>query len=493
MKSNIKWLAACIAAFTIGIYGCDDDKDFSYNGSLDLNLLSIKQAANLWDGAECNVITNLQKSDDKVSNFSYNLNLVFYQNRTVGKDIAVDLKANADSLHKAIAKAPQGGVYEKYAGAELLPEEYYLLSSTEMLLPAGDKQSENVELIVYSAELINLVQQRQSDANFVLPLCITNPSAYAVNNKTNTLMFFFQVKYVPSKTGPEYNPDTEGIAEDHTLENGMVLKFHDEFNGTGTPDSDKWRFEEGFQRNEELQWYSNKNGVCENGALVITGKRERVDNPNYEAGSSDWKKNREYAEYTSSSIISNYRFRKGTMIVRAKIPTESGAWPAIWTTGGSNDSWCWEWPLGGEIDLMEYYYVNGKQSIHANVCWASDTRWSGRWDSYNRPIADFAAKDAEWGNKYHIWRMDWDDDFIRLYLDDELMNETDLSQTNNGTGGLSDWWRGSWRNPFKEAGNGGDDFGQQIFLNLAMGGNGGQPVLSELPLKYYVDYVRVYQ
>ena len=123
---------------------------------------------------------------------------------------------------------------------------------------------------------------------------------------------------------------------------------------------------------------------------------------------SDWKKNREYAEYTSSCLITkDYRFRKGRMLVRAKIPTAMGAWPAIWTTGGSTDSWCWEWPLGGEIDLLEYYLVNGKPSVHANVCWGSDTRWNGKWQSYNRPVAEFIAKDKDWGKKYHIWRMDW--------------------------------------------------------------------------------------
>ena len=156
-------------------------------------------------------------------------------------------------------------------------------------------------------------------------------------------------------------------------------------------------------------------------------------------------------------------------------------------------SWCWEWPLGGEIDLLEYYLVGGKPSIHANACWGSDKRWSATWDSYNRPLEEFVSKDSEWTKKYHIWRMDWDETSIRLYLDDELMNEIELSKTNNGTGGLSDWWRGSWRNPFKDAGNDGENFGQQIFLNLALGGNGGTPVVEQFPLYYYIDYVRVYQ
>lgn len=274
---------------------------------------------------------------------------------------------------------------------------------------------------------------------------------------------------------------------------GYTLAWSDEFNAEGDVNASEWSFENGFLRNEELQWYRAENTQCKDGFLVITGEKANFPNPNYEAGSSDWKKNRENVEYTSSSIVSKYRFRKGRMEVRAKIPTATGAWPAIWTTGVSNDSWCWEWPLGGEIDLLEYYLVGGVPSIHANVCWASDTRWSGKWQSYNRPLADFVTQNTDWTEEFHIWRMDWDDDYMTLYLDDEVMNRIDLQNTNNGTGGLSDWWRGSWRNPFTDAGNSGENFGQQIFLNLAIGGNGGTPDDAAFPLKYLVDYVRVYQ
>lgn len=42
MKMNKIWMVACMAAtFIGGVYGCDDDKDFSYEGQLDLNLISI--------------------------------------------------------------------------------------------------------------------------------------------------------------------------------------------------------------------------------------------------------------------------------------------------------------------------------------------------------------------------------------------------------------------------------------------------------------------
>lgn len=72
----------------------------------------------------------------------------------------------------------------------------------------------------------------------------------------------------------------------------------------------------------------------------------------------------------------------------------------------------------------------------------------------------------------------------RLYLDDELLNVTDLSKTRNG--GVD----GNHENPFS---NNIEAFGDYILLNLAIGENGGVPDDSQFPLRYYVDYVRVYQ
>lgn len=74
-----------------------------------------------------------------------------------------------------------------------------------------------------------------------------------------------------------------------------------------------------------------------------------------------------------------------------------------------------------------------------------------------------------------IWKMEWDSTSIRLYLDDLLINTTLLTKTVNPNG----------RNPFKEP--------QYLLLNLAIGATGGDPSGTIFPIKYEVDYVRVYQ
>jgi len=251
---------------------------------------------------------------------------------------------------------------------------------------------------------------------------------------------------------------------------GMKLIWNDEFNTNGKPDPNYWRYEKGFVRNQELQWYQPDNATCKDGVLLIEGRKESIKNPNYVADSKDWRTNREYAEYTSSSIqtrgLKQWKF--GRVEVRARIDTTMGSWPAIWTLGINKP-----WPSNGEIDIMEFYRVKGVATILANVAWGTDKQYVAKWDEAKIPLAKFLAKDKDWPKKFHIWRMDWDKDAIKLYLDDELLNTTPLSETINADGS----------NPFVEE--------QYLLLNLALGGNGGKPT-SDL-IKYEVDYVRIYQ
>lgn len=251
---------------------------------------------------------------------------------------------------------------------------------------------------------------------------------------------------------------------------GMKLIWNDEFNTDGKPNPNYWRYEKGFVRNQELQWYQPDNAICTNGVLLIEGRKESIKNPNYVADSKDWRTNREYAEYTSTSIqtrgLKQWKF--GRVEVRAKIDTSMGSWPAIWTLGVDKP-----WPSNGEIDIMEFYRVKGVATILANVAWGTEKQYVAKWDEAKIPLANFLAKDKDWPKKFHIWRMDWDKDTINLYLDDELLNTTAISETINADGS----------NPFVEE--------HYLLLNLALGGNGGKPA-SDL-IKYEVDYVRIYQ
>lgn len=265
--------------------------------------------------------------------------------------------------------------------------------------------------------------------------------------------------YKPDFTSPE-------------IINGISLVWNDEFNITGVPDTSVWIYEKGFVRNQELQWYKNENAVCKGGVLHIEGRREKVKNPDFVAGTSNWKRNREFAEYTSASILTrgHKQWLYGRFEIRARIDTSKGSWPAIWTLGLKGP-----WPSNGEIDIMEFYRIKNIPTILANVAWGTTERFKAMWDSEKPPLSDFTKNDRDWVRKFHIWRMDWDEKSVNIYIDDILINTTDLNITINPDG----------INPFKQP--------HYLLLNLALGANGGDPSGTKFPINYEIDYVRIYQ
>lgn len=262
-------------------------------------------------------------------------------------------------------------------------------------------------------------------------------------------------------------PKTTPLEEDAKK---YLLVWSDEFEIDGRPDANKWTYEKGFARNEELQWYQEDNAFVENGLLVIEGRRESKPNPNYVEGSQDWRTSRPEIQYTSSSVTTKnlHAWQYGRFEIKAKIKTEAGLWPAIWTLGLGH-----EWPTGGEIDIMEFY----DGDILANAAWAGPDRWQAIWDDLRKPVSSF--NDPDWDDRFHIWRMDWTEEAIEIYLDEALLNTIPLNKTINQ--------RGTVNNPFKET----EHF---LLLNLAIGGkNGGDPTDTSFPSRYEIDYVRVYQ
>ena len=248
------------------------------------------------------------------------------------------------------------------------------------------------------------------------------------------------------------------------------LVWSDEFDVDGEPDQNYWAYEYGFVRNQELQWYQPDNAFCHMGTLVIEGRRQRKPNPNYQKGDNDWRKNRPFVEYTSSCLTTRglHSWKYGVFEVKARIKTQNGLWPAIWFLGVGG-----EWPSCGEIDLMEYYRGN----ILANACWGTRQRWQPKWNVSKEPLSFFS--DPNWDQKFHLWRMKWDNQKITLSVDEILLNTIDLNQTINTSN------KGP-RNPFHQP--------HYLLLNLAIGGqNGGNPTQTPFPSRYEIDFVRVYQ
>ena len=65
-------------------------------------------------------------------------------------------------------------------------------------------------------------------------------------------------------------------AEEIKQYEGYKLVWNEEFNVDGKLNSEDWKFEEGFSRNHELQWYQADNAFCKDGKLVIVGLRKNA-------------------------------------------------------------------------------------------------------------------------------------------------------------------------------------------------------------------------
>jgi len=272
------------------------------------------------------------------------------------------------------------------------------------------------------------------------------------------------------------NPPAPGAGQPPAYP-GYTLAWADEFDRDGPPDAANWVPERGFVRNQELQWYTPANARVAGGFLIIEARRERVPNPDFDKTSReappprerlDWKRSREFAEYTSASLATRglRSWQYGRFEMRARIDTRAGLWPAFWTLGVEGS-----WPHNGEIDIMEYY----RGLLLANVAWGGPERWRAIWADTRTPIASF---DSAWPGAFHVWRMDWDEQAIVLSVDGQVLNKVDLTRTVNqdGTG----------TNPFHQP--------HYLLVNLAVGGTqGGDPSSTAFPARYEIDYVRVYQ
>ena len=358
----------------------------------------------------------------------------------------------------SISASDNNGVSQILTG--LLPNTTYVLtgwlkSSTTAAVQLGVKRYGGNEMVVQTTS----AAYTQLSIRFTTGPASTKATIYAHNpaGGSNTLF-------------------ADNFSLIYTSETPYKLVWSDEFNGTGAVDASNWSFENGFVRNEEQQWYQPDNAFQKDGFLVFEARKENPLNtrlnPNYVAGSTDWKKARRYINYTAASIKTSGKrsWLYGRFEIRAKVTNLNGTWPAIWTLGNS----C-EWPSNGEVDIMENYGGN----VLANFAWGTNTRWTAKWDTYKKSASSLIAKDPDWFTKFHIWTFDWDEKRMSIYLDDELLNEIDLSTTINGTAVCSG------QNPFKQP--------QYLLLNLALIANGTTVASLPFPNQYVVDYVRVYQ
>ncbi len=233
-----------------------------------------------------------------------------------------------------------------------------------------------------------------------------------------------------------------------------TLVFADEFDQPGIPEPSRWGYEIGALRNNEAQYYTSRpeNVRVENGRLLIEARKEAYHG---------------YA-YTSASINTRGRFELvyGRVEVRARLPTGTGTWPAIWMLGTNIDQV--GWPSCGEIDVMENVGFEPTR-IYGTIHTAAYNHVAGTARGANLTISE------PWRD-FHLYAMEWYEDRIDLLVDEQKY----FTFRNERTGSRT------W--PF--------DRPQYLLVNLAIGGSwGGQRGIDDslFPHRYELDYVRIYK
>jgi beta-glucanase (GH16 family) len=224
------------------------------------------------------------------------------------------------------------------------------------------------------------------------------------------------------------------------------LVWSDEFNGSMSSD---WIVETGTGDwgwgNNEQQYYRAENLSIVNGALQIQARNE------YFAGMN----------YTSGRIKTQGKksFKYGKIEARIAMPSFSGVWPAFWMLGDNFGSV--NWPACGEIDIMEHVNTGGE--IYGTIHWEENGH------------ASYGGSTTTSITSYHVYSIEWDDQYIRWFVDGSQYHEAFIGGGINGTSEL--------HNNFF------------IILNMAIGGEwpGYNIDNSAMPANMLVDYVRVYQ
>ncbi len=262
-------------------------------------------------------------------------------------------------------------------------------------------------------------------------------------------------------TLPVVNPEIpQDTIYSKFIPEGYTLVWQDEFNETGSggkntmPNMNKWYYEKGASGwgNNELQNYiegvdgTDTCALVSKGTLKITAK----------------KKNN---KVISIRMNTNLAWKYGYFEARLKLPKGKGTWPAFWMLPKDFKNW----PLDGEIDIMEEVGYRPNWTSSAIHC-----------QSYNHSIktekvGEQFIETAQ--TEFHIYALIWTEDCIECFVD----GKSHFKFENDNNGDKNTW---PFNVPF------------YLKLNLAWGGNwGGSQGVDEsaLPTTYEVDYVRVYQ
>ena len=174
-------------------------------------------------------------------------------------------------------------------------------------------------------------------------------------------------------------------------------------------------------------------------------------------------------QYSSARLVTKGKFdyKTGRFEARIRIPAGQGMWPAFWMLGNNIDQV--GWPTCGEIDIMEN--IGREPSIvHGTIHGPGYSGGNSIGAQYTLPNGQRFSDD------YHIYKVEWEPNAIRWYVDGNIYQTRTPSSLPAGTNWVYD-------HPFF------------LILNVAVGGGwpGNPNQTTVFPQMMLIDYVRVYK
>lgn len=223
--------------------------------------------------------------------------------------------------------------------------------------------------------------------------------------------------------------------------NGYTLFWSDEFNGKHL-DRSRWNFRALGRRGDA--WNDSTAVFTDgNGHLVIEG---RVQNGQTQAGIID----------TESSFQTTY----GYFECRAKLPEVKGIWPAFWLQSSTNGDGGQPDKNGTEIDIFEYFVHERKDTVSHTLHWGG----YGKTHRVAGPVLGAMKKTSD---NFHTFGLEWTPTSYTTFVDGV--------KTYSGNTNIS-------RVP------------EFIVLSLEANSQVAGPLdQAQLPVRFLIDYVRVYK
>ncbi|GAA4470715.1 hypothetical protein GCM10023189_59860 [Nibrella saemangeumensis] len=196
---------------------------------------------------------------------------------------------------------------------------------------------------------------------------------------------------------------------------GWKLVFSDEFDTGDKPSGEKWTAWKSGAFNNELQLYRPENVSVASDNAIITATREATA---VTGDTHPWDTTPKSFSFTSARIESNAMFTptrtegQVRMMARIKLPSGTGMWPAFWSYGDN-------WPTNGEIDILEARgNADQHQVYHTNYFY-------GRRANVNlvQNAESHIYTSTSLMSCYHVYELIWTKDFLRFYLDGQLVDE----------------------------------------------------------------------